>query len=151
MSSELPRDCALLLGIGVLASWDGVVDDIKQFDAAWEANNLVLPDEFFEPAQQVKMTLDDNWKNLEAAIATLAAIEGLDESVRTFYARQQHRAHCNYFAFLEPVATLEESRRLRARGPRRLLSDSRVPYGGMAHRRLRRTMGSNWSRWCPAP
>lgn len=101
-----PRDCALLLGIGVLASWDQVVDDIKQFDTAWVNNNLALPESYFGQAQQVKTTLDDNWKNLSVSIARLSVIDGLDASVKVFYQRQQYRAHCNYFAFLEPVDTL---------------------------------------------
>lgn len=101
-----PRDCALLLGIGVLASWDQVVADIEKFDTAWEKNNLALPESYFEQAHEVKTILDDNWKNLSVSIATLSVIDGLDDSVKAFYERQQYRAHCNYFAFLEPVDTL---------------------------------------------
>jgi hypothetical protein len=43
---------------------------------------------------------------LKASITALSAIDGLDASVKAFYQRQQFRAHCNYFAFLEPVNTL---------------------------------------------
>jgi hypothetical protein len=143
-----PRDCALLLGIGVLASWDQVVDDIKQFDTAWENNNLVLPESYFEQAQQVKATLDDNWKNLSASITNLSAVDGLDGSVKTFYERQQYRAQCNYFAFLEPVDTLQ--------GQEGFVQEARADFCAIRQDLTPRWRSENcgeetivWSTWCP--
>ena len=143
-----PRDCALLLGIGVLASWDRVVDDIEQFDSAWENNNLVLPESYFEPAQQVKATLDDNWKNLSASITNLSAIDGLDGSVKAFYERQQYRAQCNYFAFLEPVDTLQ--------GQGEFVQKARADFCAIRQDLTPRWRSEScggetiaWSTWCP--
>ncbi|GMQ74823.1 MAG: hypothetical protein BMS9Abin01_0063 [Gammaproteobacteria bacterium] len=143
-----PRDCALLLGIGVLASWDQVVDDIEQFDSAWENNNLVLPESYFEQAQQVKATLDDNWKNLSASIVKLSAVDGLDDSVKIFYERQQYRAQCNYFAFLEPVDTLQ--------GQEGFVQKARADFCAIRQDLTPRWRSENcgeqtiaWSTWCP--
>ncbi|GMQ77040.1 MAG: hypothetical protein BMS9Abin01_2348 [Gammaproteobacteria bacterium] len=143
-----PRDCALLLGIGVLASWDQVVDDIEQFDSAWENNNLVLPESYFEQAQQVKVTLDDNWKNLSASITNLSAVDGLDDSVKIFYERQQYRAQCNYFAFLEPVDTLQ--------GQEAFVQEARADFCAIRQDLTPRWRSEScgeetiaWSAWCP--
>jgi hypothetical protein len=143
-----PRDCALLLGIGVLASWDQVVDDIKQFDTAWANNNLTLPESYFQQAQQVKTTLDDNWKNLSVAIAGLSRIDGLDDSVKLFYERQQYRAQCNYFAFLEPVATLPHHQQF--------VDQAGDDFCAMREELTAKWRSDNcgpetiaWSTWCP--
>jgi hypothetical protein len=143
-----PRDCALMLGIGVLASWDQVVDDIKQFDTAWVNNNLALPERYFEQAQQVKTTLDDNWKNLSVSIARLSVIEGLDGSVKAFYERQQYRAQCNYFAFLEPVDTLPAHAQF--------VKKARADFCAMRKQLTAKWRSGNcgpetitWSTWCP--
>ncbi len=144
-----PRDCALLLGIGVLASWDRVGDDIEQLGAAWENNDLVLPESYIEQAQRVKATLDDNWKNLSVSIVKLSAIDGLDGSVKAFYERQQYRAQCNYFAFLEPVDTLQ--------GQQEFVQEAGADFCAIRQDLTPRWRSENceggtivWSTWCPA-
>jgi len=143
-----PRDCALLLGIGVLASWDQVVDDIKQFDTAWANNGLALPESYFAQAQQVKTSLDDNWKNLSASVARLSAIDGLDDSVKAFYERQQYRAQCNYLAFLEPVNTLPAHEQF--------VNNARADFCAMRKELTAKWRSENcgaepiaWNTWCP--
>jgi len=103
-----PRDCALLLGVAVLAQWDILIEDIKRLRNKRDTTGQ-LPAEYVSEVEKIKQALDSSWKYLDQTVGELDKFTGLDQSVRDFYQRQRFRSYCNYYGFTLLARSLRAS------------------------------------------
>jgi len=83
-----PRDCAVLMGVGVLAQADQAKPKLEALANA--------PDGRLAAAIELERTLSRNFAGFARVRDQISDLEGIDAGVVQYFDRQHYIAHCNY-------------------------------------------------------